>query len=510
MAGVPLILIFLLIVAGMIYVLSKLRTHAFVTLVGLSLALGIISGLPRIAQALGFAGGQLAADAAGRIARALEAAGIGALGPRIALIFEADGGIPLAGIPGVPGSGLPIVVGVGFSHIFASIALVVLFGILIGNILETTGAAAKIADMVIRLVGKGSPTLAFMLMGWVASISVYCEAGFVALNPIRKSAAKHAGTGSIATAMGLGSGLYISHALVPFTPGPLAAAALLGLQGSLLIVLLMAVIVSVPALVGAYFFAVHIGKKRKSREDIQAAREKAARSYGQMLKKRKKLPNGLLSLSPILAPMALMVLGSISSAAGWTGLGAYIAGFVGAPFVAMIAGLMFAVALLIKTKKMKHFNPATESTLKSAGPILCIMGAGGVLGHVIAEAGVIGFVLQNAAALQSLGLFFPFLVAAVIKTAQGSSTVAMVAAAAMVAPLMGELGLDTTARAALAVMAIGAGSMVASHVNDPFFWIVTKFSGMSTRQGYMSHTVMTLIAGLCCMAGVLALSLFVR
>jgi len=488
MAGVPLILIFFLVVAGMIYVLPKLRTHAFVTLVGISLILGIISGLPRIALALGFGEGQLFA-------------GIDELPPRIAMVFGTDGGIPLTRLPGV--------VGVGFSHVFASIAIVILFGILIGNILEVTGAAAKIADMVIRLVGKRSPTLAFMLMGWVVSISIYCEPGFVALNPIRKSAARHAGTGSIATAVGLGGGLYISHALIPFTPGPLAAAGMLGLHGSLLQVLLVAVIVSIPALVGAYFYAVYIGKKKKSREDIQAAREKMAKSYNRVLKRRKKMPNGLLSLSPILAPILLMVLGSVAGIAGWTGLGGNIATFIGTPFVAMIAGLMFAVALLIRTKKMKDFNPATESTLKSAGPILCIMGAGGILGHVIAEAGVVGLVLRNVDALQNLGLFFPFLVAAVIKTAQGSSTAAIIATAAMVAPLMGELGLDTPMMSALAVMAIGAGSMIASHVNDPFFWIVTKLSGMSSRQGYKAHTVMTLIAGLCCMAGVFVFSLFV-
>jgi len=453
MVGILIILAFILSVLGMILAFSKLRIHPFVIILGASLALGLAAG------------------------------------------------IPIASIPGL--------LGAGFSSIFSSVGMLVIFGILIGAMLDASGGAMKIADMVVRLIGKRSPTLAFMLMGWVVSISVYCEPGFVLLNPARKSAARHAGTGGVATAMGLGSGLLISHALVPLTPGPLAAAAALGLGGSLPLVMLAAAAASIPALAGAYFFAIYIGKKKKSKEDHRVAKAETLTSYGRLLRKR-KLPNGLLSVMPILAPILLIALGSTAAAAGWAGVGGSVAAFAGSPLIAMIAGLFFAVALLARTKKMKEFNPATESALKTAGPILCTMGAGGVLGHIIMGSGVVEFVMHNAAALRGMGLLFPFLIAAAIKTAQGSTTVAMIAAAAITAPLAGALGLDSEAALALAVMAIGAGSMVASHVNDPYFWIVVKLSGMSPRQGYASHTAITLVAGLCCMAGVFAFSLFVR
>ena len=451
MSGIPLILMFILSMAGMILVLFKIRIHPFVTLLGISLLFGIIAG------------------------------------------------IPLANIPGV--------LGAGFSGIFTGIGIVVIFGILIGNILDVTGGAIKIADMAVRLIGRGSPTLAFMLMGWLVSISLYCDSGFVVLNPARKSAVKHAGTGSVATTMGLGSGLYISHALIPFTPGPLAVSGLLGLGDNLIMVLVAAVAVSVPALVGAYFYSVHMGKKKRTKEDIRAARDETTRSYGRIVKKYKKLPSGSLALSPILVPILLMTLGAVADG---TGFGGEIAVFLGTPVMAMIVALLFSIVLLVRTGKMKEFNPATENTLKSAGPILCVTGAGGVLGRVIAESGVIEAMTANTAMFQNLGIFFPFLIAAVVKTAQGSSTVAMVTAAGITVPLMASLGLDSAIMSALTVTAIGTGSMIASHVNDPYFWIVTKLSGMSPRQGYMTHTMVTIVAGLSGMAGVLIFSLFAR
>jgi len=449
MAGIPIILIFFLSIAGLFVALSKLRIHPFVTILGISLIFGILSGIPL--------------------------------------------------------TRLPAVIGVGFSGIFSGIGIVVIFGILIGGILEVTGGAMKIADMVIRLVGKRSPTLAFMLMGWVVSMSVYSDAGYVLLNPVRKSSVKYFGTGSVATAMGLGSGLYISHALVPFTPGPLAASGMLGMGDSLLLVLVVALVVSIPALVGAYFYAVYIGKKKKTREDLRAARDARAKSYGRVIK-HKKLPNGLQALSPLLVPLLLKSLGMI---AGWTGLGGDIVVFLGSPVIAMAVGLFFAVALLVKTRKMKEFNPVTETTLKMAGPILCVMGVGGVLGNVIMESGVVGFITADLTPLHTMGLFFPFLIAAVMKTAQGSTTVAIITTAGIMAPLMAPLGFDSAMMSALTVMAIGAGSMVASHANDPYFWVVTRLSGISPRYGYMTQTMVTLIAGLSCMAGVFVFSLFV-
>jgi len=460
--GISLVFMFVLAIVVMFLVLAKIRLHPFLAILGVSVVFGIAAG------------------------------------------------IPLTGTPGVDGApeilGLPGVIGLGFSGIFTSLGMVVIFGVLIGAVLETSGAAIKIASMIIKLVGKKSPTLSFMVMGWIVSISVYCDSGFVALNPLRRSMVKRTGVSSVATAAGLGTGLYLSHVLVPFAPGPLIAADRLGLGGHLPLIMLVAAVVSIPALIGAYFYTIYIGKKRKSKEDLKVIRDDTVQSYTKLVSKYKKLPNGLLALTPILVPILLMILSPMASVAGWTGFIKDTVIFLGTPIIAMAAGVVFAVILLVVTKKTGDFNPITENTLKTVGPTLCITGAGGVFGEVILASGVAGLIAENMGAMHSLGLFFPFLFAALIKTAQGSSAVAMVMTAGVIYPFASDLSVMMSV---LTVMAIGAGSMIVSHANDSYFWTVARLSGMSPRQAYASHTVTSLVGSVCCMIAIFVFSLVV-
>jgi GntP family gluconate:H+ symporter len=147
----------------------------------------------------------------------------------------------------------------------------------------------------------------------------------------------------------------------------------------------------------------------------------------------------------------------------------------------------------------------TDETLRTVGPILFVTAAGGVLGKVIAVSGMVPYITANAELLQAVGIFFPFILAAILKTAQGSSTVAITTTAGIMAPLMGLLGLDTAALGALTVMAIGAGSMTVSHANDSYFWVVTNFGAMTPEQGYKTQTLVTLVEGLAAMVGVFLL-----
>ena len=139
--------------------------------------------------------------------------------------------------------------------------------------------------------------------------------------------------------------------------------------------------------------------------------------------------------------------------------------------------------------------------------ILFVTAAGGVLGKVIASSDMVNYITENAAVLGSVGIFFPFLLAAILKSAQGSSTVAITTTAGIVAPLLGAMGLDTPAKAALTVMAIGAGAMTVSHANDSYFWVVTNFGQMTPDQGYKTQTTLTLVLGLSAMVGIFILSL---
>ena len=381
----------------------------------------------------------------------------------------------------------------------------IILGALIGSILEATGAAFKLADLVIKLVGKKRPELAILLMGWVVSIPVFCDSGFVILNPIRKALVKRTMTSSVAMTVALSAGLYISHVFIPPTPGPIAAANTLGIGNNLLLVMGMGALCSIAPLIAGYFFAKYIGKKVKAGDDIDNG--EVVKTYEQLVAEYGKLPGGLNALAPIIVPILLMALGSISSMAGWSGMTAAVCGFLGTPIIALAVGTIFGVIQLSVAGRMDKFYEITNETLKTVGPILFVTAAGGVLGKVISSSDMVNYITANAAALETIGVFFPFILAAILKSAQGSSTVAITTTAGILAPLMGVLGFTTPVSAALAVMAIGAGAMTVSHANDSYFWVVTNFGEMTPDQGYKTQTMGTLILGIAAMAEIFVLSL---
>ena len=416
----------------------------------------------------------------------------------VSLILALVAGIPLVDIAGV--------IGAGFSGTFSSIGIVIILGALIGTILEQTGAALKLADMVIKVVGKKNPELAMELMGWVVSIPVFCDSGFVILDPIRRALVRRTGTSSVAMTVALSAGLYISHVFIPPTPGPIAAANTLGIGDNLLLVMGMGVLASILPLIAGLFYAKFIGKKIKSADEV-ADNGAVTKTYEELVAEYGKLPNGFNALAPILVPIVLMALGSISSMAGWTGFGADLCTFLGKPVIALMVGTIFGVIQLATAKKMGSFYQITNDTLKTVGPILFVTAAGGVLGKVIASSDMVNYITANAGALEAVGILFPFLLAAILKSAQGSSTVAITTTAGIVAPLLGAMGLDSPAKAALAVMAIGAGAMTVSHANDSYFWVVTNFGQMTPDQGYKTQTMLTLVLGISAMVGIFLLSL---
>ncbi|MFA6785153.1 MAG: GntP family permease [Sphaerochaeta sp.] len=456
MSGVALIITFIIAIAIMIVAISKWNVNPFLALMGISLLLAIVVG------------------------------------------------IPLKDIPGTIGS--------GFSGIFSSIGIVIILGALIGTILEKTGAALKLAEMVVRLVGQKHPQLAMEIMGWVVSIPVFCDSGFVILDPIRKALRKKTQFSSVAMTVALSAGLYTSHVLIPPTPGPIAAAGTLGIGNNLFMVILMGTVISIPSLVIAYFYANYIGKRVKSSDET--GEDLDSQDYEELLKSFGDLPNGFMALAPILVPILCMALGSLSSALKWAGNLGALCTFIGTPIIALTIGLLFGIILLSQKSLLKEFNNMTTDTLKIVGPILFITAAGGVLGKVISSAGFVGYMKENAAALSMVGIFFPFLISAILKTAQGSSTVAITTTAGIMGSfvesgsMMSALGLTSPMAAVLTVMAIGAGAMTVSHANDSYFWVVTNFGKMKPEDGYKTQTMVTLLQGISCMIFIWILSLF--
>lgn len=463
MTGFPLIIAFIIAIIIMIVAISKFKIHPFLSIMGVSLILGLIAGIPLVDRV-------------------------------------AEDGTKI--------SGLASVIGAGFSGTFTSIGIVIILGALIGTILEETGAALKLADMVIHLVGKNHPELAMELMGWVVSIPVFCDSGFVILNPIRKALVNRTGVSSVAMSVSLSVGLYISHVFIPPTPGPIAAASTLGIGNNLLLVMGLGVLCSIFPLIAGYFYALYIGKKIKA--DDEANSNDVKKTYEELVAEYGKLPNGFMALAPIIVPIILMALSSVGSMAGWTGIGSDILTFLGTPIIALAVGTIFGVIQLSGAGKMSSFYNITNETLKTVGPILFVTAAGGVLGKVIASTSMIEYITQNAALLETIGIFFPFILAAILKSAQGSSTVAITTTAGIVAPILPVLGLGSPVRAALAVMAIGAGAMTVSHANDSYFWVVTNFGAMTPEKGYKTQTMATLILGIAGMVEIFILSLFLH
>ena len=171
--------------------------------------------------------------------------------------------------------------------------------------------------------------------------------------------------------------------------------------------------------------------------------------------------------------------------------------------------MVFAAVTIATVGKSNQLYDITDDTLRTVGPILFITAAGGVLGKVISSTDVVVYIQDNATSFASVGLFFPFLISAILKTAQGSSTVALVTTAGIVAPLLPTLGLETPLQITLAVMAIAAGAMTVSHANDSYFWVVTQFGGMTPQQGYRTQTVVTGLMGVTSMIFIWLLGLFI-
>ena len=388
MTGLPLIIVFVLAIVVMIVAISKYKIHPFLSIMSVSLILALLAG------------------------------------------------IPLGDIAGV--------IGAGFSGTFSSIGIVIILGALIGTVLEQTGAALKLADMVVKLVGQKNPELAIELMGWVVSIPVFCDSGFVILDPIRRAMVRRTATSSVAMTVALSAGLYISHVFIPPTPGPIAAANTLGIGNNLLLVMGMGVAASLLPLIAGLLFAKFIGKKVKSADETGSASE-TVKTYEELVAGYGKLPGGVNALAPIIVPIILMAMGSIASMAGWTGIAFDLFNFLGKPVIALAVGTIFAVIQLATAQKMDNFYQLTNDTLKVTGPILFVTAAGGVLGKVIASSDMVNYITENAAVLGSVGIFFPFLLAAILKSAQGSSTVAITTTAGIVAPLLGAMGLDSPA-----------------------------------------------------------------
>jgi len=391
----------------------------------------------------------------------------------------------------------------GFGGTIGHIGIVILAGSIIGTFLEKSGGAFRLAASTLKVVGQKNVPLAMGLIGYVVSIPVFCDSGFVILSPLCRALSRRAKISLAGSAIALSLGLYATHVMVAPTPGPVAAAGVLG--ADLGLVILWGVLVSFIAFVAGWLFAIKVAAKVYISPESEPDESPADTSA-------EEGPSTIKSLMPILLPILLIVaksIGDFPTRPFGEGNVAAIISFVGQPVVALLLGVFFAFLLPKKlTTDMLSTSGWVGEGVVAAATIIVITGSGGAFGKVLQNSGiadVVGDYLGSA----NLSIWLPFFIAAALKTAQGSSTVAIITTAGIVQPLLEPLGLDAPTAKALVVVVIGAGSMVVSHANDSFFWVVTQLSGMSVKEGYRLQTLGTLVEGSAAAVALWIISLFV-
>lgn len=407
------------------------------------------------------------------------------LHPFIVLLLASLGVGLIAGLPSAEVIGA--ITG-GFGSTLSGIGIVIAAGTIIGFIMEKSGAAVVMANTLLKLVDESRSALAMAFTGGVVSIPVFCDSGFVILSPLNRTLAAESNQSLSVFAIALSMGLYTTHVFVPPTPGPIAAAGTIG--ADLGTVILMGLVVSIPTILAGYFFAKHYASKiyiDPAPEGIEEAKAEGVKEY----------PSVLKSFAPIVVPVLLIALKSIADyPSNPFGTGSFQAfmSFIGNPNIALLIGVFLAFLTVPKITK-EVLGDWVGVGLQNAGTIILITGAGGALGQVIRETPIAEYLSTSLSTLQ-FGIFVPFILSAALKTAQGSSTVAIITTAGIIAPLMEALGLATGLGPALTVMAIGAGAMTVSHANDSYFWVVAQFSDMEVGQAYRLQTLASLVTGI--------------
>jgi GntP family gluconate:H+ symporter len=404
----------------------------------------------------------------------------------LALLFAA---LVFGLLTGMPLTKIVQSLNTGFGNTLGYIGIVIVAGTIIGVFLEMSGGAYTLADRILRIIGEKHVPLAMGIIGWFVSIPVFADSGFVILSPLNKALSKRAKISLAGPAIALSLGLTTTHCLVPPTPGPIASAGIL--QANLGLVILLGLPVSLIALIAGWFFSTKYASKVPIDANPELTEEEIAT-------KMKEAPSPVKALIPIFLPIVLIVLKSVSDFPSnplGTGSIRSLFDFIGEPTVALLIGVL--IAFLLPRKRDPGIFSETGwvgKALLSASTIILITGAGGAFGKVLQNSDLADYIGTNLARV-SIGIWLPFIIAATIKTAQGSSTVAIITTSSIIAPLLPALGFSSEFGRAMIVLSVGAGAMVVSHANDSFFWVITQMSRMDIKTGYKLHTLGTLIIG---------------
>ncbi|WP_063735829.1 GntP family permease [Streptomyces sp. RTd22] len=436
-------------IALLLYLIIKVRLQPFIALLGVSIAVGLAAGLS-----------------------VTELFGTVQKSDAVSLIETGMGGI------------------------LGHVAIIMGLGTMLGAILEVSGGAEALSSRLLGLFGEKRAPLAMGLTGLIFGIPVFFDVGIFVLAPIVYAATKRSGKSIVLYAMPLLAGLSMTHAFLPPHPGPVAAAGLLHVD--LGWVILMGILVGIPSVLAAWAYAAWIGNRLfvpvpqdmlEAAEEAREAVEAEQRAAGRQPTEQPVSVGTVLAI--IGTPLILILFATFSSIALDPSTGRSVIEFFGHPFVALTIALLLAYYLLGIRRgwSRKSLETVSTTSLKPVGNLLLIVGAGGVFGAVLKGSGV---AQALADAFDSAGLpviLLSYLISVVLRVAQGSATVAIVTTTGIVSPMLAS-GDYSQAHLALVIMAISAGSIFASHLNDGGFWMVAKYFGISERDTLKSWTVL--------------------
>ncbi len=392
-------------------------------------------------------------------------------------------------IGGMPSPAVIKSITTGFGNTLGSIGIVIGFGVMMGQILEVTGAAKRLALSFLKIFGKGREEGAMAATGYVTSIPIFCDSGFVILSPIARALSRASGKSVIAIGVALAFGLVATHHAVPPTPGPLGVAGIFKVDVGQMI--MWGLLLALPLTVANLFYARWIGKRiyqvpaptgdgwvrvkdeAEARQVLGLDTQGAAATNSHALDDA-GLPSAFQAFAPIALPLVLIFANTYISAIKLQGPVADIFLFLGSPIIAVALGLLLAIYLVGDKMSRKDIIKVMEDGIKSAGIILLVTGGGGALGQVLRDSKTGDYIAQLISQTPIPAVLLPFFVATFVRLVQGSGTVAMITSASITAPILATSGVNPV----LAAQAATLGAMVFSYFNDSYFWVVNRMLGI--------------------------------
>lgn len=417
--------------------------------------------------------------------------------------------------------GLPVVsvmksITEGFGNTLRSTGIIIGLGVMMGIILEESGAAEQLAFTIIKKIGKNKEEWALGLTGYLVSIPVFADSALVILTPIAKALSKLTKKSVVGLGLALAFGLQLTHVFVPPTPGPLTVAGILGVDVGVMI--LSGILFTLPVYVIGILYCKWVGKKLylvtsddpNKEFDRKEFREEYLQSIENIenLHKEKNLPSVNLSFAPIVIPLILILIQTVSKFMGLKeGLAFEVISFIGHPIIALIIGTLISIYGLGNKMSRKEVNDAMSRAVQSTGMIMLITGAGGSLGKVVSDSGIGVALGELVIKIGIPGLLIPFVIAALMRIALGSATVALTTAATLTAPLLGQIGVNPV----LVAMSTCAGGVAFSYFNDSGFWVFNGLYGLDDiKDQFWAKTMISFVGAGSTLALVLIAGIFIK